>query len=224
MGAFPAVLRAIPNAKLIVAGANHHTKAGYWESIREAQPPDLPIEFRGYVPEEDIPELFRTTSVLVLPYDSATGSSGPAHQACEYGVPIVGADIEDFRDMAADEDMAVRFYKVGDAADLANQLITVLRSPELQRSMGRQNFAAGLEMTIGSVVRNYLRWFELNKCKKALLNSPANSNSWLRSLFSSSNGTARTGSLAQESDGGDGHHHQQAGSSPQPIDFVDPFA
>lgn len=224
MEAFPAVLKAIPNAKLIVAGANHHTKAGYWESIREAQPPDLPIEFRGYVPEEDIPELFRTTSVLVLPYDSATGSSGPAHQACEYGVPIVGADIEDFRDMAADEDMAVRFYKVGDATDLANQLITVLRSPELQRSMGRQNFAAGLEMTIGSVVRNYLRWFELNKCKKALLNSPANSNNWLRSLFSSSNGTGRTHSLAQESESGDGHHHQQTASSPQPIDFVDPLA
>jgi glycosyltransferase involved in cell wall biosynthesis len=224
MEAFPAVLKAIPNAKLIVAGANHHTKAGYWESIREAQRPDLPIEFRGYVPEEDIPELFRTTSVLVLPYDSATGSSGPAHQACEYGVPIVGADIEDFRDMAADEDMAVRFYKVGDATDLANQLITVLRSPELQRSMGRQNFAAGLEMTIGSVVRNYLRWFELNKCRKALLNSPANSNNWLRSLFSSSNGTARAHSMAQESENGDGHHHQQTASSPQPIDFVDPLA
>ena len=104
--------------------------------------------------------------MLVLPYDSATGSSGPAHQACEYGVPIVGADIEDFRDMATDEDMSVRFYKVGDASDLANHLITVLRSPELQRSMGRQNFAAGLEMTIGSVVRNYLRWFELNKIQE----------------------------------------------------------
>ena len=38
MEAFPAVLKEIPNAKLIVAGANHHTKAGYWESIREAQP------------------------------------------------------------------------------------------------------------------------------------------------------------------------------------------
>jgi glycosyltransferase involved in cell wall biosynthesis len=86
MSAFPAVLEKIPNARLIVAGANHHTKAGYWESIRDAQPAGLPIEFRGYVPEEAIPELFQSTSVLVLPYDSATGSSGPAHQACEYGV------------------------------------------------------------------------------------------------------------------------------------------
>src|SRR5580704_10478904 len=56
MEAFPLVLKKIPNARLVVAGANHHTRAGYWESIRDAQPPKLPIEFRGYVPEDDIPD------------------------------------------------------------------------------------------------------------------------------------------------------------------------
>lgn len=208
MEAFPAVLKQIPNARLIVAGANHHTKAGYWESIREAQPSHLPIEFRGYVAEEDIPELFQTTSVLVLPYDSATGSSGPAHQACEYGVPIVGADIGDFRDMAADEDMAIRFYQVGDPAGLAQQLITVLRSPELQQSMGRQNFAAGLEMTIGNVVRNYLRWFELNKYKKDLANFPETN--------------SRHAALITD-DGGEQRGGETSAGNAQPIDFVDPL-
>jgi len=223
MEAFPAVLKEIPNARLIVAGANHHTKAGYWESIREAQPAHLPIEFRGYVPEEEIPELFRTTSVLVLPYDSATGSSGPAHQACEYGVPIIGADIEDFRDMGADEDMAIRFYKVGDATDLADQLITVLRSPELQRSMGQQNFAAGLEMTIGRVVRNYLRWFELNKYKRALLRSTGNRGTWFRSFFSRGEAIARPESVVKGVPSGDNHGLEPAGNNTQAIDFVDPL-
>ena len=166
--AFPAVLKKIPNARLIIAGANQHTKAGYWESIRDAQPAGLPIEFRGYVSEGAIPELFQSTSVLALPYDSATGSSGPAHQACEYGVPIVCADIGDFREMAADEGMAIRFYRIGDAAGLAEQFIEILRSPELQHEMAEQNFAAGVEMSMTSVVRNYLRWFELQKCKRAL--------------------------------------------------------
>ena len=36
MEAFPAVLKKVPTAKLIVAGANHHTKPGYWESIRDS--------------------------------------------------------------------------------------------------------------------------------------------------------------------------------------------
>jgi glycosyltransferase involved in cell wall biosynthesis len=168
MEAFPLVLKKIPNARLVVAGANHHTRAGYWESIREAQPKHLPIEFRGYVPEDDIPELYQSTSVLVLPYDSATGSSGPAHQACEYGVPIVSADLPDFRGMAADEDMAIRFYKRGDPQDLADQLVAILESPMLERQMAEHNFTAGIEMTMTSVVNNYLRWFRVNRSKRAI--------------------------------------------------------
>src|SRR6202521_5915338 len=117
------------------------------------------VEFRGYVPEEAIPDLFRTTTVVVMPYDSATGSSGPAHQACEYGVPIVCADLDDLRGMAEGEGMSVRFHKKGDADDLAEQLITILQSPELQRQMAEHNFTAGVEMTMTSVVNNYLRWF-----------------------------------------------------------------
>lgn len=173
MAAFPKVLESVPNATLVVAGANHHTRAGYWESVRDAQPRHLPIEFRGYVAEEEIPELFQSTSVLVLPYDSATGSSGPAHQACEYGVPIVCADIPDFRGMVTDEDMAVRFYTVGDAVDLTEQLVQILRSPQLQRNMAEQNFATGMQMTMRSVISNYLRWFRLNHAKRAVLQDSA---------------------------------------------------
>ncbi|MFZ0631632.1 MAG: glycosyltransferase [Acidobacteriaceae bacterium] len=188
MEAFPAVLKAVPNARLIVAGANHHTRAGYWESIRAAQPPDLPIEFRGYVPEEEIAELFRTSSIVALPYDSATGSSGPAHQACEYGVPVVSADIPDFVDMAADEDMAISFYRRGDADDLAHQLITILQSSSLQRQMAEHNYAAGVRMTMSNVVRDYLRWFELHRRRRqlgALACAPLRRRAWLQSLFRS---------------------------------------
>jgi glycosyltransferase involved in cell wall biosynthesis len=206
MAAFPAILDRFPNARLIVAGANHHTKAGYWESIRDAQPRGLSIDFRGYVPEEAIPELFRTTSVLVMPYDSATGSSGPAHQACEYGVPIVCADIDDFRGMAAGEGMAIRFYKRYDAADLAEQVSTILQSQELQHQMAEHNFAAGIEMTLTSVVKNYLRWFELNRCKRALNKGGGNAglqNFWLRPLQArqvSPDWSLQTASLAHQRD------------------------
>jgi glycosyltransferase involved in cell wall biosynthesis len=168
MTAFPLVLKAVPKARLIIGGANHHTRPGYWESIREAQPHGLPIEFRGYIPEEAIPDLFQSTSVLVLPYDSATGSSGPAHQACQFGVPIVCSDIPDFRGMVTDENMAVRFYEVGSPTDLADQLIKILQSPALQHDMAEHNFAAGMGMSMKSVINNYLRWFRLNEAKRRI--------------------------------------------------------
>lgn len=183
MTAFPRILERSPNARLIVAGANHHTKAGYWESIRDAMPAGLPIEFRGYVPEEAIPELFQKASVLVMPYDSATGSSGPAHQACQYGVPVVCADIKDFREMATSEGMAIRFYQKYDAADLAEQVSTILESQVMLQQMAVHNYSAGLDMTLSSVVKNYLRWFELNKCKNTISNdgdSASLKKLWLR--------------------------------------------
>ena len=166
--AFPAVQQQVPTAKLVIAGANHHTKPGYWESIRESVKGNPRIEFHGYVPEEAIPELYRTTSIVVMPYDSATGSSGPAHQACEYGVPIVCADIPDFRNMAADEEMAVSFFRRGDPNDLANKLVEILQSRERQQQMAQQNFSAAVRMTMPSVIRQYLRWFEVAKRTRGL--------------------------------------------------------
>ena len=131
--------------------------------MRESLSPGSGVEFRGYVPEEAIPDLFQTSTVVVMPYDSATGSSGPAHQACEYGVPIISADIPDFRRMAEDEDMAISFYKPGDPEDLAEKLIEILQSPEQQRQLAHHNFSAAMRMTMPSVVRHYLRWFELSR-------------------------------------------------------------
>jgi glycosyltransferase involved in cell wall biosynthesis len=168
MEAFPAILEATPNARLIVAGGNHPAAVGYWESVRATQPAHLPIDFLGYVPQKDVAKLFRASSLLIMPYDSSTGSSGPAHQACEYGIPIVCADINDFRCMAADDDMAILFYKIGYAADLAAKVLDVLQSPDLQRQMSQHNYEAGVQMTMATVVRSYVRWFELHKLKRGM--------------------------------------------------------
>jgi len=86
-------------------------------------------------------------------------------------VPIVCADIPDLRGMAEGEGMAVRFHKRGDARDLAEQIITILQSPEMQMEMSEHNFASGVEMTMASVVKSYLRWFELQRCKAKIRNS-----------------------------------------------------
>ncbi len=228
MEAFPSVLKRVPNARLIVAGANHPTKPGYWESIRDAQPAGLPMEFRGYIPRQDVADLFRTSSVLVMPYDSATGSSGPAHQACEYGVPIVCADVPDFREMAADEDMAVSFYRTGDPSDLADRLSTILQSPELLTSMAERNFAAGIQMTMQSVVQTYLRWFELKRCKQNLLDAEAplaRFGAWLRPLISSPASMLQSNSFVEGGDDTNGSGRAgSAGGSVDAIEFPHPVA
>jgi glycosyltransferase involved in cell wall biosynthesis len=166
--AYATVHELMPGTKLVIAGANHPMTPGYVESVAEKWKHNPNIEFTGYVAEEQIADLFRKSSVLVMPYSSATGSSGVAHLACEYGLPIVSADIKDFREMADDEGLSIRFYKVGEPRSFAENLIDLLNSPEKQHEMSEQNFSAALRQTMPQIIRKYLRAFDLHQRARAL--------------------------------------------------------
>jgi len=166
--AFRYVSEALPNARLVIGGGNHPQAAGYVESMKKQYSENSRIAFTGYVHEGRLPDLFQSSSVAVMPYSSSTGCSGVAHLACAYGVPIVCADLEDFRQMSDGEGMAIEFYKPGDAKDLAACLIRFLTDPARQRAMAEQNFSAALRMTMPNVVLKYLRHFELEQRTLAL--------------------------------------------------------
>jgi hypothetical protein len=103
-------------------------------------------------------------------------------------VALVSADLPDFRDMDAGENMAIRFYRTGDPADLAEQLVALLESPSLRQQAAEQNYAAALRMTMPNIVRNYLRWFELKRRRQSLDTSGRwrfSSRWWQHSLRSS---------------------------------------
>lgn len=161
--AFRQVSARLPNVKLVIAGSNHPQATGYVESVQKKYASHPGIEFTGYVEEDQVEDLFQSTSALVMPYSSSTGCSGVAHLACAYGVPVVCADLEDFRQMAEEEDLAIEFYRPGDAGDLAHCLTHLLQSRERLRAMSLQNFSSALRMTMPIVVRKYLRHFELQR-------------------------------------------------------------
>src|SRR3954452_18777742 len=162
--AFQLIASRMPNVKLVVAGGDHPQAAGYTASMKEQCAGNPSIEFRGYIPEEDLENLFQSSTVAVMPYSSSTGCSGVAHLACAYGVPIVCADIADFRQMAQAEELAIEFYPAaGNAQGLAECLFNFLQDTPKQQQMAVQNFSAGLRMTMPNVVQKYLRHFELQQ-------------------------------------------------------------
>jgi glycosyltransferase involved in cell wall biosynthesis len=166
--AFQIVHDAVPNTKLVVGGGDHPQAAGYVESLKRQNLGNDAIEFTGYVDEDQLPGLFQSSSVAVMPYSSSTGCSGVAHLACAYGVPIVCADLADFRQMADGEELAIEFYKPGSAQDLAQGLINFLSHPEKQQAMAIQNFSTALRMTMPTIILKYLRHFELEQRTEAL--------------------------------------------------------
>jgi glycosyltransferase involved in cell wall biosynthesis len=166
--AFQRISKTRKDLKLVIAGANHPQTPGYVESVAASVAHNKNIEFTGYVAEDAIAPLFRNATVMVLPYSSATGSSGVAHLAAEYGVPIISADIEDFRDMALDEGLAIDFYATGDAESMAEKIVGLVDDEEKQKEMAEANFSAALRMTMPQIIRRYLRSFDAHQRAKAL--------------------------------------------------------
>lgn len=158
--AFPEVRRAVPNAQLVIAGADHPLTPGYMASVRRRYQHEPGVVFNDYVAEKDLQDMFATASLLAMPYTSASGPSGVAHQACQFGLPIVSADIPEFRDMAEEESIAIEFYRTGDSRSLARALIGVLSDRDRQREMAEINFSAAVRMTMPEIIRQYLRSFD----------------------------------------------------------------
>ena len=159
--AFERIVLQSPPVELVIAGGDHPKTQGYVNSVAERVQRNRRIRFVGYVPEEAIPELFQTASLAVMPYTSSAGSSGVAHLACQYGLPILVSDIEDFRELAEHERVSMDFFVPNDVDSLASHLAELLKSPERLAQMARHNFSAALEMSMPQVIRQYIRSFDV---------------------------------------------------------------
>lgn len=149
----------VPDAMLVVAGTNHPSTPGYLESLKEMWQ-GRAVRFLGYVAEDELPSLFKSASVLVLPYSSAAGTSGVVHQACQFGLPMVAAEIPELVEIAKEEGIAMEFYPQGNGEVLANQLIRLLSSSELRQKFSRQNLAAAQKTPMSQLIDDYVRLFQ----------------------------------------------------------------
>lgn len=177
VAAFETVVQHCPEARLVIAGTDHPKTPGYLQSVQKKFRSRKEVSFIGYVSEEDVGQLLQGSTVAVLPYTSSAGSSGIAHLACTYGVPIIASDIPDFRRLADEEGLAIDFYPVGNVSDLAGHLIDLLQNRDRQVEMALRNASAALRMSMPEIIRQYLRTFELRQDLETM-----RSLSWLRRL------------------------------------------
>lgn len=166
--AFDDVAERCREARLVIAGTDHPKTPGYLQALQQRYAHRKEISFIGYVAEEDIPELLQCSSIAVLPYTSSAGSSGIAHLACTYGVPMVASDIPDFRRLAGEEGIAIDFFRPGDIQALGEHLADLLGNRERQVEMALQNVSAALRMSMPEIIREYLRTFELRQGIEAM--------------------------------------------------------
>jgi cellulose synthase/poly-beta-1,6-N-acetylglucosamine synthase-like glycosyltransferase len=138
MKAFEELRQENNNVKLVVAGSSHPNFPGFLDEFAKKRIPKA--EFIGYVPEENVAQVFRTADVVVIPYFTTTGTSGVFHLACGYGKPIIASDLPEIREIIS-EGASALLVQPGNVQTLKDAIKKVLSNPEMAAKMGDQNLA-----------------------------------------------------------------------------------
>ena len=132
--AFPKVARELPNAGLTIAGSG--SEAGAVRNLIDQMACRDRITLLGSIDRPQVSRTMQQCTVYCLPsYGEPFGMSALEAMAC--GKPVVGTDAGGLAYLITDP--GGRKVPPGDADALAQALIEILTSPDLQRQMGRFN-------------------------------------------------------------------------------------
>lgn len=141
------------DVELIIGGTDSPNAQGYLAGI-EATTADLPgVRFLGYIEEEDVEPLFESSSVVVFPYTSTTGSSGPLHQAGSFGRPVIVPEVGDFVGLLDEEGFVGVPFDPASVDSLLASLRSVLTDPELRAEHGAINYAAANSLPLADIAQ-----------------------------------------------------------------------
>lgn len=163
LNAFRQISQDYQNIALIVAGNSHPNYPRYLDTLRKTAPSNT--RFLGYIPEERLAELFESSDVVVLPYLTATGTSGVFHMACGYGKPVVASDLPEIRELVEGGASAL-LTPSGDADSLRNAVLEVLFNEGLASKMSLRNLFYAKKESWSTVAKAYEKVYrELNNKK-----------------------------------------------------------
>jgi glycosyltransferase involved in cell wall biosynthesis len=132
--AFKVVLRACPEARLLIAGAGG--REGQIAALVETMDERSSISLLGVVERADVPQLMHRATVFAAPsYGEPFGMA--LLEAMASGIPVVVTDAGGAAHIV-DSAGGIK-VPVADAAALAAALIEILRSPQRAQAMGRYN-------------------------------------------------------------------------------------
>ncbi|MFB9953920.1 glycosyltransferase family 4 protein [Cellulomonas denverensis] len=130
LAAVPAVRRAIPGVRFLIAGRGDTGP----EEVRELIGDDADaVEFLGGVSDQEKAALFRSVDAYVAPQTGGESFGIVLVEAMSAHTPVVASDLGAFR-RVLDEGRAGELFRTGDGDDLARVLTALLGDP---RAAGR---------------------------------------------------------------------------------------
>jgi phosphatidylinositol alpha-1,6-mannosyltransferase len=135
--AWPAVIAAVPDAILTVAGTGPALPQ-FQKLAAELGLPQKQVEFRGFVPEAEMPKLWAETTVFAMP-SRGEGFGLVYIEAMRHSVPVIGS----IHDAAPEVNLdGVTGYNVDltRTTELAERLIQLLRNRDESTALGANGF------------------------------------------------------------------------------------
>jgi len=90
--AFPKILSAIPNTKLLIVGEFYDNPSEYFELIRKLKIEDRVKVINQFVANEEVGKYYQAADLVILPYRSAT-QSGILNIAYGFSKPVIVTDV-----------------------------------------------------------------------------------------------------------------------------------
>lgn len=135
IAAFPQVLEAVPESRLVIAGPEwRHSFGNYADTIRDLGIEDKVLLCIEHIPEEDVAFYFTAADVVVLPYTKVY-QSAVLFMAHSFAKPIVASSIGGLAEVIRHRETGI-LVPPGDEKALAEALIEVLTNEQKAAEMG----------------------------------------------------------------------------------------
>ncbi len=113
---------------------------------------DPAVRLLGYVPEEDLPWLYRGAEIAVIP-SQYEGFGLSALEAMACGTPVLAADASSLPEVVGD---AGELFTPGDPAQLARRIAEITAAPERRAAMREQGLARAAGFSWDQTARRVL--------------------------------------------------------------------
>ena len=148
---------------ILIAGTDNPNVKGYLAKVKEDYKHVPGLKFTGYVEEEDVPVIFKESTIAVFPYTSTTGSSGVLHQAGSYGKAVVMPNIGDLKELIEEEGYEGAFFTPNSVEEMADAIEMLVLDADERERMGRKNYAAA----VGLPMEDIVEWYKMHFYKLA---------------------------------------------------------
>ena len=132
IAAWPAVIDAVPDARLVVAGGGSGVPA--LRNLAAASPAAGSIDIRGFVPDADLAALWRDAALFAMP-SRGEGFGLVYIEAMRQGLPVIASIHDGAKEVNVDGETGFN-VDLDCPGDLAQRLITLLSDPALRQRMG----------------------------------------------------------------------------------------